>query len=244
MNIIVAIDSFKGSLSSLQAGSAAEQGILRALPDATVSVRPVADGGEGTVAALVSGLKGKYVTISVTGPLGQPVEATYGILPDQTAVIEMAEAAGLPLVPPEARNPMKTTTYGVGELIRHALDQGYRTLILVCALGGRLDHTLANIQNAASAAAEGANVTILDEREEITFLTGGTLRLPRRKGWGLSVFSLTDRCTGVCLRGVKYRLEDAVLTNRVPLGVSNEFAAPEAEISLTQGILMIAQTKK
>ena len=73
---------------------------------------------------------------------------------------------------------------------------------------------------------------------------GGTLRLPRRKGWGLSVFSLTDRCTGVCLRGVKYRLEDAVLTNRVPLGVSNEFAAPEAEISLTQGILMIAQTKK
>ena len=76
MNIIVAIDSFKGSLSSLQAGSAAEQGILRALPDATVSVRPVADGGEGTVAALVSGLKGKYVTISVTGTLGQPVEAT------------------------------------------------------------------------------------------------------------------------------------------------------------------------
>ena len=131
-----------------------------------------------------------------------------------------------------------------GHAIRHALDQGYRTLILVCALGGRLDHTLANIQNAASAAAEGANVTILDEREEITFLTGGTLRLPRRKGWGLSVFSLTDRCTGVCLRGVKYRLEDAVLTNRVPLGVSNEFAAPESEISLTQGILMIAQTKK
>ena len=76
MNIIVAIDSFKGSLSSLQAGTAAEQGILRALPDAIVSVRPVADGGEGTVAALVSGLKGKYVTISVTGLLGQPVEAT------------------------------------------------------------------------------------------------------------------------------------------------------------------------
>ena len=130
MNIIVAIDSFKGSLSSLQAGTAAEQGIRRALPDATVSVRPVADGGEGTVAALVSGLKGKYVTIPVTGPLGQPVEATYGILPDQTAVIEMAEAAGLPLVPPEARNPMKTTTYGVGELIRHALDQGAGILLL------------------------------------------------------------------------------------------------------------------
>ena len=142
------------------------------------------------------------------------------------------------------RYPIEKDDTDTGHAIRHALDQGYRTLILVCALGGRLDHTLANIQNAASAAAEGANVTILDEREEITFLTGGTLRLPRRKGWGLSVFSLTDRCTGVCLRGVKYRLEDAVLTNRVPLGVSNEFAAPEAEISLTQGILMIAQTKK
>ena len=142
------------------------------------------------------------------------------------------------------RVPVEKDDTDTGHAIRHALDQGYRTLILVCALGGRLDHTLANIQNAASAAAEGANVTILDEREEITFLTGGTLRLPRRKGWGLSVFSLTDRCTGVCLRGVKYRLEDAVLTNRVPLGVSNEFAAPEAEISLTQGILMIAQTKK
>ena len=128
--------------------------------------------------------------------------------------------------------------------VRRALELGFTRISLYCALGGRLDHTLANIQNAASAAAEGANVTILDEREEITFLTGGTLRLPRRKGWGLSVFSLTDRCTGVCLRGVKYRLEDAVLTNRVPLGVSNEFAAPEAEISLTQGILMIAQTKK
>ena len=134
MNIIVAIDSFKGSLSSLQAGTAAEQGILRALPDATVSVRPVADGGEGTVAALVSGLKGKYVTIPVIGPLGQPVEATYGILPDQTAVIEMAEAAGLPLVPTEARNPMKTTTYGVGELIRHALDQGCQNFII--GIGG------------------------------------------------------------------------------------------------------------
>ena len=142
------------------------------------------------------------------------------------------------------RVPVEKDDTDTGHAIRHALDQGYRTLILVCALGGRLDHTLANIQNAASAAAEGANVTILDEREEITFLTGGMLRLPRRKGWGLSVFSLTDRCTGVCLRGVKYRLEDAVLTNRVPLGVSNEFAAPEAEISLTHGILMIAQTKK
>lgn len=134
MNVIVAIDSLKGSLSSLQAGAAAKAGILRAIPDATVSVKPVADGGEGTVNALVSGLSGRSVTIAVTGPLGETVEATYGILPDHTAVIEMAEAAGLPLVPAEKRNPMITTTYGVGEMILHALDEGCRSFII--GIGG------------------------------------------------------------------------------------------------------------
>lgn len=134
MNVIVAIDSLKGSLSSLQAGAAAKAGILRAIPDAIVSVKPVADGGEGTVTALVSGLSGRSVTIAVTGPLGETVEATYGILPDHTAVIEMAEAAGLPLVPAEKRNPMNTTTYGVGEMILHALDEGCRSFII--GIGG------------------------------------------------------------------------------------------------------------
>lgn len=134
MNVIVAIDSLKGSLSSLQAGAAAKAGILRAIPAATVSVKPVADGGEGTVNAFVSGLSGRSVTIAVTGPLGETVEATYGILPDHTAVIEMAEAAGLPLVPAEKRNPMNTTTYGVGEMILHALDEGCRSFII--GIGG------------------------------------------------------------------------------------------------------------
>lgn len=134
MNVIVAIDSLKGSLRSLQAGAAAKKGILRAIPAATVSVKPVADGGEGTVTALVSGLSGESVTIPVTGPLGETVQATYGILPDHTAVIEMAEAAGLPLVPEEKRNPMNTTTYGVGEMILHALDEGCRSFII--GIGG------------------------------------------------------------------------------------------------------------
>ena len=134
MNVIVAIDSLKGSLSSLQAGAAAKAGILRAIPDAIVSVKPVADGGEGTVTALASGLSGESVTIPVTGPLGETVEATYGILPDHIAVIEMAEAAGLPLVPAEKRNPMNTTTYGVGEMILHALDEGCRNFII--GIGG------------------------------------------------------------------------------------------------------------
>ena len=134
MKVIVAIDSLKGSLSSLQAGAAAKAGILRAIPDAIVSVKPVADGGEGTVTALVSGLSGESVTIPVTGPLGETVQATYGILPDHIAVIEMAEAAGLPLVPAEKRNPMNTTTYGVGEMILHALDEGCRSFII--GIGG------------------------------------------------------------------------------------------------------------
>ena len=88
------------------------------------------------------------------------------------------------------------------------------------------------------------SVTILDEKSEITFLTRGMLRLKKRPGWGLSVFSLSDTSTGVCLRGVKYELENAVLDNRFPLGVSNEFDAPEAEIAVGQGILMVMQTKK
>ena len=131
-----------------------------------------------------------------------------------------------------------------GHAITYALSHGFRELVLVCALGGRLDHTLANLQNAANAAAQGMSVTILDEKSEITFLTHGTFRLKKRPGWGLSVFSLSDTSTGVCLRGVKYELENAVLDNRFPLGVSNEFDAPEAEIAVGQGILMVMQTKK
>jgi len=143
-----------------------------------------------------------------------------------------------------------------GHAITYALAHGFRTLVLTCALGGRLDHTLVNVyllvmlreqgnlQNAANAAVQGASVTILDEGSVISFLTHGTLRLKKRPGWGLSVFSLSDASTGVCLRGVKYELENAALDNRFPLGVSNEFDAPEAEITVEQGVLMVMQTKK
>lgn len=134
MKVIVAIDSLKGSLSSLEAGKAAEEGIKRAMPEAEIIIKPVADGGEGTVSALTSGLNGRLEKAEVTGPLGQKVKAVYGILPDKTAVIEMAEAAGLPLVPVDKRNPMETTTYGVGELISHAMDRGCRKFIV--GIGG------------------------------------------------------------------------------------------------------------
>ena len=134
MKVIVAIDSLKGSLSSLEAGKAVEDGIKKAIPTAEVMIKPVADGGEGTVTALTTGLQGSLEKVAVTGPLGQKVEAAYGILPDKTAVIEMAEAAGLPLVPVDKRNPMETTTYGVGELISHAMDRGCREFIV--GIGG------------------------------------------------------------------------------------------------------------
>ena len=134
MKIVIAADSFKGSLSSAEAGQAAAAGILRAMPDADVRVYPVADGGEGTAEALVSGLHGAYRTVTVSDPLGRPVPARYGILPDGTAVIEMAAASGLPLLTVSERDPMHTTTYGFGELIADAVQQGCRRFLL--GIGG------------------------------------------------------------------------------------------------------------
>lgn len=134
MNVVVAMDSFKGSLTSMEAGDAVRRGIGTALPDAQVTVCPLADGGEGTVDALTDGLGGRRETVTVTGPLGESVAAVYGILPDGAAVMEMAAAAGLPLAPPDRRNPLYTTTRGVGEMIRHALETGSRRILL--GIGG------------------------------------------------------------------------------------------------------------
>ena len=117
MNIVIAIDSFKGSLSTLQAGNAAAAGIRRVCPNAETQIFPIADGGEGTVDALVSGLHGTYRTAAVSDPLGREISARYGILSNNTAVIEMAAASGLPLLSPAERNPLHTTTYGFGQLI-------------------------------------------------------------------------------------------------------------------------------
>ena len=113
MKVVVAIDSFKGSLSSMEAGEAAAAGVKRAIPDADCVVRPLADGGEGTVDALVAGMGGEFREVRVTGPAGRPVVARYGLLPGGTAVMEMAQAAGITLVPEEERNPCTTTTFGV-----------------------------------------------------------------------------------------------------------------------------------
>ena len=134
MKVVIAIDSFKGSLSSLEAGEAVREGVLKADGSAKAVIRPLADGGEGTVDALAIGLGGEMIEAEVTGPLGESVKAKYCIVKGSTAVIEMAQAAGLPLVPEELRDPLFTTTYGVGELILDAIRRGCRSFIV--GIGG------------------------------------------------------------------------------------------------------------
>ena len=135
MKVVVAIDSLKGSLSSLEAGEVVREGICSVLPDAEVIVRPLADGGEGTVEALTFGMGGRFVQIKVTGPLGELVNCTYGVIEEKKlAIVDIAGAAGITLVAKQDRNPMNTTTYGVGEVIRDAIGRGCRHFIV--GIGG------------------------------------------------------------------------------------------------------------
>ena len=140
MNIVIAIDSLKGSLSSLEAGAAISRGIKKIYPHADIQIRPLADGGEGTVEALALGMEGKIESVQVTGPLGQKVTADYGILEKsqtngkKTAIIEMSAAAGITLVKESEKNPLQTTTYGVGEIIKAAIAKGCRHFIV--GIGG------------------------------------------------------------------------------------------------------------
>ncbi|MDZ7737299.1 MAG: glycerate kinase [Gammaproteobacteria bacterium] len=134
--IVIAPDSFKENLTSLQVAAAIEEGIRRVLPDVECIKVPMADGGEGTVQSLVDAVGGKFIRKQVQGPLGnKKVKARYGLLADgDGAVIEMAEASGLPLVAAGKRNPLKATTYGTGELIMDAIDHGARNIII--GIGG------------------------------------------------------------------------------------------------------------
>jgi glycerate 2-kinase len=135
MKIVIAPDSFKESLTALEAATAIEKGLKKNLPEASFIKVPMADGGEGTVQSLVDATGGKIITKTVTGPLGTPVEAFFGISGDEkTAVIEMAAASGIQLVPPQDRNPLVTTTRGTGELISAALDYGVSHIII--GIGG------------------------------------------------------------------------------------------------------------
>ena len=135
LRIIVAPQAFKQSLSARAAAVAIQNGVLRAVPDAETTLIPVADGGDGTLAALIDTTGGRYLTQEVTGPLGDPIAARWGVMGDgETAVIEMALASGLALIADHHRNPRTATTYGTGQLMRAALDAGYTRIIV--GLGG------------------------------------------------------------------------------------------------------------
>ncbi len=135
MKIVIAPDSFKSSLTSIEVSDALEKGVKDIYPKAQIEKIPMADGGEGTVQCLVNATKGKIYQEKVVGPLGEEVVASFGVLGNQdTAVIEMASASGLPLVPPDKKNPLITTTFGTGQLIKAALDYGCKKMII--GIGG------------------------------------------------------------------------------------------------------------
>ena len=135
MKIVIAPDSFKESLTALEVAEAIEAGLKKVLPDAEYVKVPMADGGEGTVQSLVDATEGRLISAEVCAPLGNKVKAEFGLSGDgRTAIIEMAAASGLHLVPPEARNPLRTTSYGTGELICAALDEGVEKIIV--GIGG------------------------------------------------------------------------------------------------------------
>jgi glycerate kinase len=188
MKVVVAIDSLKGSLTSLEAGKAIQTGIQRVMSDAEVCVRPLADGGEGTVEALALGMGGRTEKVLVTGPLGKPVECVYGIIEETaTAIVEMSGAAGITLVTEQERNPLNTTTYGVGEVIRDAIGKGCRHFIvgiggsatndggvgMLQALGfGMLDKNGSQVAYGAKGLQDLAQITdinVIPELKECTF---------------------------------------------------------------------------
>ncbi len=134
MKVVIAMDSFKGTYSSLEVAEFISKGIYKVYPDADINTIAVADGGEGTTNVLVDSLCGRMVELTVQNPVGKPIKAAYGILPDSTAVIEMSAASGLTLLSPQERNPLITSTYGAGQMIMDAIEKGCSKIII--GLGG------------------------------------------------------------------------------------------------------------
>ena len=166
--IVIASDSFKGSLSSLDVAASAKMGILEVLPNCEVVEVNVADGGEGTVCAIVQALQGEMITTEVKDPLGRSIRATYG-LADKMAIIEMAAASGLPLLLEEERNPMKTSTYGTGELIMDAINRGCDHLLV--GVGGSATN------DAGTGMLQAMGYRFYDGQDNlITWCTGETLQ--------------------------------------------------------------------
>lgn len=170
MKVVVASDKFKGTLSAGQAAAAMREGVLEAVPGARVVLCPLSDGGEGFLEVMIQACGGRMMTAEVRGPLGRIVEARWGVLDDETAIIELAEAAGLALVPRAARDPTRTTTHGVGELLVRAQQAGCSRAII--GLGGSATC------DGGAGAMQALGVRLLGERgvELAAPLTGGELR--------------------------------------------------------------------
>ncbi|MEH7075914.1 glycerate kinase family protein [Neobacillus drentensis] len=168
MKFVLAPDSFKESMSAKNAALAMEKGILKVFPDAECVIVPMADGGEGTVESLVSMTNGEIIKTEVLGPLGEKRIAEYGLLGEgQTAVIEMATASGLELIRPEDRNPLLTTTYGTGQLIKHALDKGVSRILI--GIGGSATN------DGGAGMLQALGVSLKDENGEELDFGGGPL---------------------------------------------------------------------
>ncbi len=168
MRVLVAPDSFKESLTAAQAARAIARGVAVACPGAEIVELPLADGGEGTVDALVNAEKGQFVTTTVTGPLGQPMEARWGMLPGGRAVMEMAAASGLALVPSSRRDPLVTTTYGTGQLLSEAVKRDCQSVIL--GIGGSATN------DGGAGALQALGVRLLDKEGQDLPPGGGSLK--------------------------------------------------------------------
>lgn len=173
MKVVIAPQTFKGSISALDVAKAMSEGVLLVVPDAETVIVPVADGGDGTLETLVEGSGGDIRSVIVTGPLGERREAEWGAMGDgNTAVIEMARTSGLALVPIDERNPLTTTTYGFGEAIRHALDAGFRRFIV--GIGGSATN------DAGAGMAQALGVRLLDdEGKDLPYGGAALARLAR-----------------------------------------------------------------
>lgn len=222
MRVVVAPDSFKECLSALRVAEAIARGLRRADAGLEVALVPMADGGEGTVDAVVEATGGRRIQTTVTGPLGEPVEATFGVTGDgESAVIEMAQASGLPLVPQGRRNPLLTTTYGTGELIAEALAEEVRTIVI--GIGGS-----ATVDGGAGMA-QALGVRLLDASGRELGWGGGSLgRLAR-----IDVGGLDER-----VPSVRFRVAGDVTNPLVgPRGAARVYAPQKGATSEMVAIL-------
>ncbi len=192
MKVVIAPQSFKGSISALEVARAMSEGVRRVVPDAEVTLVPVADGGDGTLETLVEASGGEVRTAEVTGPLGERRTARWGALGDgYTAVIEMARTSGLALVPPDRRNPLITTTYGLGEAIRQALDAGFRRFIV--GIGGSATN------DAGAGMAQALGIRLLDrDGRDLPFGGAALARLERIDMSGLDPRARESRFLVAC----------------------------------------------